>query len=149
MVHNTYKHTPRSTAHHSCARVRPYTHAVHKTSRSERCCSQNCPSRKNKLRFSIPSKRTGGLMGTKKKPSLRRLHSIGAPYYFKETTCFFIILFILSPSVFCYSGTSKMKAYFLSLKHFLVLKNTKLRLLRNASVITQENRPPSLNPVKQ
>ena len=40
------KHTPRSTAPYSCARAWPYTHAVHKTARSERCCSQNRPSRK-------------------------------------------------------------------------------------------------------
>ena len=40
------KHTPRSTAPYSCARTWPYTHAVHKTARLERCCSQNRPSRK-------------------------------------------------------------------------------------------------------
>ena len=49
---------------HSCARVWPYTHVIHKTVRSERCCSDiACPE---KVTIYDPSKWTSGLTGTKK-----------------------------------------------------------------------------------
>ena len=60
------KHTPRSTAPYSCARAWPYTRAVNKTARSERCCSQNRPSRK-KVAIFEPLKMDGRADGNQNK----------------------------------------------------------------------------------
>ena len=82
LVRNTLKHTPRSTTPHSCARVRPYTRAVHKTARSERCCSDIARPEKN-VANSTPSKWRGGLTGTKKRlplPSMSKYVSFGFTY---------------------------------------------------------------------
>ena len=84
----TYIYTPDETSPCTCVHERPHTHAVHKTGRSERCCS-DITHPEDKVVIFDTSKWIGGLSETKSKKSaaLKLMElMIGDSYVYSMTT---------------------------------------------------------------